>query len=71
MVALSGLFFPIELLPPWLQTLARLLPLTYCVSLLRGMLLGDAWSAHLTDLGALAIVFAVCTSLSARVFRWE
>jgi hypothetical protein len=26
---------------------------------------------HLGDLAALALVFVICTALSARVFRWE
>jgi len=71
MIGLSGLFFPIAQLPPGLQIVARCLPLTYAVSLLRGILQGHPWSAHLTDLAALAIVFGVCAALSARVFRWE
>jgi len=71
MLAISGLFVRIESLPPVLQTVARFLPLTYAVSLLEGIWTGDAWSAHLGDLAALAIVFALCTALSAKVFRWE
>ena len=71
MIALSGLFFPIASLPPMLHAVSRVLPLTYAVSLLRGVLRGDAWSAHLADLGALAAVFVVCTLISARIFRWE
>jgi len=71
MIALSGLFFAIDAFPPTLRILARALPLSYAVSLLRGIWTGDPWSKHLLDLGALAIVFAVCTALSARVFRWE
>jgi ABC-2 type transport system permease protein len=71
MIGLSGLFFPIDALSPSLQTIARLLPITHVVSLLRGILVGDPWSAHLTDVAALAVVFAVCTALSARYFRWE
>jgi len=71
MLGVSGLFLPVEALPPALQTVAHLLPLTYGVSLLRGIWLGDAWTAHLADLAGLAIVFGVCTALSARVFRWE
>ena len=67
MLALSGLFIPIEVVPGWL----RHLPLRYAVSLLQGMWIGDAWSAHVGDIVALTIVFAVCTALSARVFRWE
>jgi ABC-2 type transport system permease protein len=71
MVALSGLFFPIAVLPPILRAVARVLPFTYAVSLLAGILKGEAWSAHLGDVAALAIVAAVCTTLSARLFRWE
>jgi ABC-2 type transport system permease protein len=71
MVALSGLFVPIEALPRSLQPLARVLPLTYAVSLLRGILKGEAWSAHAGDVLALTGVFLVCTALSAKVFRWE
>ena len=71
MVALSGLFTPIESMPPALQAVARLTPLTYAVSLLRGIWKGDAWSAHLGDLAALVVVFAVCMAISSKVFRWE
>jgi ABC-2 type transport system permease protein len=71
MIGLSGLFFPIAAMPPALQRVAAFLPLTHVVSLLRGILQGDAWSAHVTELAALGIVFVICSALSARVFRWE
>jgi uncharacterized phage infection (PIP) family protein YhgE len=71
MIGLSGLFVPSASLPPVLQAVARLLPLTYVVSLLQGIWTGDAWSAHLGDVGALAAVSVVCTALSAKVFRRE
>ena len=71
MIALSGLFTPIEALPQGLQLLSRFLPMTYVVSLLQGILSGASWSAHVGDVAALALVFAVCTALSARIFRWE
>jgi ABC-2 type transport system permease protein len=71
MIAVSGLFVPVESLPPALHAVARVVPLTYAVSLLEGILKGDAWSAHLGDVAALALIFVVCTALSARVFRWE
>jgi ABC-2 type transport system permease protein len=38
MLGLSGLFVPLESLPQTLQVVARALPLTYAVSLLRGMM---------------------------------
>lgn len=71
MLGLSGLFVPLEALPPKLHALARLLPLTYSVSLLEGIWKGEAWSAHLGDVAALLLVFVICTTLSAKLFRWE
>ena len=71
MVALSGLFVPIAALPPRIQPLARVLPLTPAVSLLKGIWQGDAWSAHAGDIAALIVVFAICIAISSRVFRWE
>jgi ABC-2 type transport system permease protein len=71
MIAVSGLFTPVESLPPTLHALARVLPLTYAVPLLQGIWNGDAWSAHMGDMAALAVVFVICTALSAKVFRWE
>jgi ABC-2 type transport system permease protein len=71
MIAVSGLFAPVDSLPPVLQAVARVVPLTYTVSLLEGIWKGDPWRAHAGDIAALAAVFIVCTALSARVFRWE
>ena len=71
MLALSGLFVPIDQLPPALRIVAHALPLTYAVSLLKGILQGDAWSAHIGDVAAMTVIFLVCTALSAKVFRWE
>jgi ABC-2 type transport system permease protein len=71
MIAVSGLFVPIESLPPALHAVARVLPLGYAVPLLQGIWNGDTWSSHVGDVAALAVVFVVCTALSTKVFRWE
>ncbi len=71
MLVVSGLFFPIELLPTAWQTAANLLPLTHAVSLLKGIWSGGAWSDHLVELGALTLNFVICIALSAKIFRWE
>ena len=71
MIGISGLFLPVDSLPPVLHAVARALPLTYAVSLLQGIWNREPWSAHLGDVAALVVVFAVCTTLSAKVFRWE
>jgi len=71
MMALSGLFVPVDALPAGLQIVAKLLPMTYVVSLLHGVWVGHSWLAHLGDVAALATSGAVFVALSARVFRWE
>jgi len=71
MVAVSGLFIPVDALPPALRTLARMVPLTYAVSLMKGAWRGEAWGAHLGDVAALALATAICLIVSSRLFRWE
>jgi ABC-2 type transport system permease protein len=71
MIAVSGLFVPVEDLPPVLHAVARVLPLTYAVRLLEGIWNGDGWWAHLGDVAALAVLFLFFTAVSAKVFRWE
>src|SRR2546427_751321 len=63
MIAVSGLFVRVDSLPPVLHAVARVLPLTYAVPLLQGIWNGDAWSTHVGDVAALAVLFAVCTAL--------
>jgi ABC-2 type transport system permease protein len=71
MIGLSGLFVPLDVLPPALRAVSRVLPVTYSVSLMEGIWRGEPWRAHAGDVLALVAVFIVCTVVSARVFRWE
>ena len=71
MLALSGLFFPVDRLPGALKAVAYLLPTTHAVALLDGVWDGSGWGAHWVDVAALLVLFAAYTSLSTKVFRWE
>jgi ABC-2 type transport system permease protein len=71
MLAVSGLFFPIEVLPRALQSVAWLLPTTHAVALMKGIWAGTGWPAQWVSVSALTLLFAVCITLSARWFRWE
>ena len=57
MTFLSGVFFPVTLLPGWLKVISLCLPLTHAVALVRPLLLGH-WPiyapAHLAALAAYA-----------------
>ena len=71
MLAVSGLFIPLEQLPPALRILAAAFPTTHAVSLLQGVWDGSGFGAHWGDVGALILIFAVCAAVATRVFRWE
>lgn len=71
MITVSGLFVPLAAMPPIFRGVAHVLPMTYAVSLLRGIWISDPWSAHLGDLAALVAFFLLFTAISARIFRWE
>jgi ABC-2 type transport system permease protein len=71
MLALSGLFFPVDRLPRAFRALAFVLPTTHAVALLEGVWDGSGWGAHWVNVAALLVLFAVYTALSTRVFRWE
>ena len=71
MLALSGLFFPVDRLPRALEVVAYLLPTTHAVALLNGVWDGSGWSGHWVNVAALLVLFAAYTALSTKVFRWE
>lgn len=71
MLFLSGAGFPRELLPETIKQIANFLPLTYVVTLLRGLWVGDPWSKHLTDVLVLTVILIIGLLISTKTFRWE
>jgi ABC-2 type transport system permease protein len=51
---LAGVYYPVEVLPDWLQAISRLLPATYSTAALRRVMLGSgSFSTGMQDLLAL------------------
>ncbi len=71
MLAISGIFVPLEAMSRGWHTLGSVLPMTHAVTLLRGAWAGASWFEHLPSLGVLALTLVICTTLSAKIFRWE
>jgi ABC-2 type transport system permease protein len=71
MLAISGIFVPLEALPRGWHALGSALPVTHAVSLLRGAWAGASWFDYMPSLGVLALNLVICTALSAKIFRWE
>lgn len=67
----SGVFFPIELLPPWLRVVSYLLPFTYALRAMRGALMrGASIAAVWTDLLILLGFAAVLLPASLWAMRF-
>ncbi len=71
MLFLSGAGFPRELLPQTILKISTFLPLTYVVTLLRGLWVGDPWRQHVTELLVLAGVLVAGVLISVKTVRWE
>ncbi|MFI5254225.1 MAG: ABC transporter permease [Candidatus Limnocylindrales bacterium] len=72
MMFLSGIFFPIALMPEWLRSVAVFMPLTYLGDALRQAMVGGTPFAPIgVDVLVLAGWLVVCLVISARFFRWQ
>jgi ABC-2 type transport system permease protein len=70
MMFLSGVFFPIQQMPWYMQDISKVLPLTYAASALRKvMVLGAGISAITTELTVLVGFGVVMTAIAVPVFR--
>jgi len=67
----GGMMYPVAILPPALQWIAHLIPVTYSLEGMRAALLaGAGWSGLWPSLVALLIFAAVLLPLSFAVFAW-
>jgi ABC-2 type transport system permease protein len=70
MMFLSGVFFPIQQMPWYMQDISKVLPLTYASSALRKvMVLGAGVPAITTELIVMVAFGAVMTAIAVPVFR--
>ncbi|HEX9414559.1 MAG TPA: ABC transporter permease [Ktedonobacterales bacterium] len=72
MMFLSGIFFPLALLPAFLTPIVRAMPLTYLADAFRQVTIGSVPEfPMLVDVGVLLAWAVGCGLVSARFFRWE
>lgn len=72
MMFLSGIFFPIAILPVFLAPVVRALPLTYLGDAFRQIMIGSTPEFPMwVDLAVLAGWALVCSLLAIRLFKWE
>lgn len=57
LLLVSGVYYPVTVLPGWMQALARISPATYALNAMRASLLGSAtWGQLLPDLGLMVLM---------------
>ena len=72
MMFLSGIFFPLEMLPKFMKPVVSIMPLTYLGDALRQVMIQRS-PAHtmMIDIVVMGGILAVCLALSIRLFMWE
>ena len=72
MMFLSGIFFPMNNAPAWIQPIVKILPLTYLADALRAVIIDGAglWTVR-WDIVILLAVTGVFVLIAWRFFRWE
>jgi ABC-2 type transport system permease protein len=72
MMFLSGIFFPMDNAPAWIQPVVKAMPLYYLANAMRDVMIkGFALWAVRWDIMILVLVTGVFLACSVRFFRWE
>ena len=71
MMFLSGTFFPVAIMPDWLQAIAHVLPLYYVINGLNSVMIYSNYSAALIDIIVSIVVAAVIFLATIATFSWK
>jgi ABC-2 type transport system permease protein len=71
MMFLSGTFFPISLMPTYLQYVSHALPLFYIIDGLTAVMIYSNYAQATIDLIVVAVITVIVFAAAARVFKWR
>ncbi len=71
MMFLSGTFFPISIMPQYLQTIAHVLPLFYVIEGLNNVMVYSNYFGAVIDLAVVAVITVVIFAAAVRIFKWR
>lgn len=66
---LGGVFFPLDRLPEWAQSVAWFIPVTHVVKVYRGLTSGDVQWSHLGDVAWIVVVAAIFYTVAVLSMR--
>lgn len=71
-IFLSGVFYPIESMPEWIQPIANILPLSFVSTAMREIANnGSSLLAIMPSLAGIAVWFVIAFVLATRLFVWK
>jgi ABC-2 type transport system permease protein len=68
---LSGTFFPISLMPTYLQYFAHFLPLFYIIDGLNGVMIYSNYAQAAIDLAVVTVITIIFFVAAVRLFKWR
>jgi ABC-2 type transport system permease protein len=71
MMFLSGTFFPISLMPTYLQYFAHFLPLFYIIDGLNGVMIYSNYAQAAIDLAVVTVITIIFFVAAVRLFKWR
>lgn len=71
MLVFSGATLPFEIMPPIMQKIVSIFPLTQGIALMKSTFLGLPAENVWLSVAVMAAVTVVCTGIAVRFFRWE
>jgi ABC-2 type transport system permease protein len=71
MMFLSGTFFPISIMPQYLQSIAHVLPLYYVIEGLNNVMVYANYSGAVIDLAVIGVITVIIFAAAVRLFKWR
>jgi ABC-2 type transport system permease protein len=71
MMFLAGTFFPISIMPHYLQSIAHVLPLYYIVEGLNNVMVYANYTGAVIDLVVVGVITVVIFAAAVKLFKWR
>ena len=71
MMFLSGTFFPISIMPQYLQSIAHVLPLYYVIEGLNNVMVYANYPGAVIDIAVIGVITAIIFAAAVKLFKWR
>jgi ABC-2 type transport system permease protein len=71
MMFLAGTFFPLSIMPQYLQSIAHILPLFYIIEGLNNVMVYGNITSALIDIAVIAVITVIVFVAAAKLFKWR